>query len=161
MELLARRFSFNLFKNDIITTQYNIKIIKYNFMLSFKLNTNFYIRVKFVVSYDSSIYLQKTILSLHNDLMIAGENLESLYSWSLLLWLSNLCLHIVSNIYFIIKWMIVKHRDVEAWPLVSCLSCWLLAFFFQLLLLHIACDFASSQVKLSCRCEVKYSLALR
>lgn len=132
-----------------------------NFILSIKLNMNFYIRViKLVVSY-SYIYLQKTILSLHNDLMIAGENLESMYSWSLLFWLSSLSLHIVSNVYFIIQWMIVKHWDMDSWPLASCLCCWLLAFFFQLFLLHIACDFASSQVKLFCRCEVKYSLTLR
>jgi len=82
--------------------------------------------------------------------MIAAENLESLYSVSLLLWLGNLSLHAVSNMYFIIEWMIVKKWDEYTWPLVSCLFVWLLAFLFQLFLLHIACDFASSQVKLFC-----------
>ncbi|XP_011879613.1 PREDICTED: uncharacterized protein LOC105568507 isoform X3 [Vollenhovia emeryi] len=88
---------------------------------------------------------KKTILSLHNDLMITAENLESLYSWSLLFWLSSLSVHTVSNIYFIIEWMLVKKWEVQSWPLISCLSIWLLAFLLQLLLLHAACDFASSQ----------------
>lgn len=92
-----------------------------------------------------SICLQKTILNLHNDLMIAAENLESIYSWSLLFWIGNLSLHIVSNVYFIIVWMIMKSSEAQA-MFVLCLSAWLLAYLFQLLLLHIACHYASSQV---------------
>ncbi|XP_018318078.1 uncharacterized protein [Mycetomoellerius zeteki] len=92
-----------------------------------------------------TIISKKIILNLHNDLMIAAEDLESLYSLSLLFWLCNLCLHIVSNVYFIIIWMLEKKWDVESWPLVFCMCTWLLAFLFQLLLLHIACHFASSQ----------------
>ncbi|XP_039311422.1 uncharacterized protein LOC105196034 [Solenopsis invicta] len=88
---------------------------------------------------------KKTILDLHNDLMITAENLESLYSWSLLFWLGNLTLHTISNIYFIIQWIIIKQWNVISWGLVSCLSLWSLAFFIQLLLLHVACDFASFQ----------------
>lgn len=91
---------------------------------------------------------KKTILSLHNDLMIAAENFEAVNSWSLLLWLGNLCLHTVSNIYFIIDWVLKKWDNEVAWPLIRCLSIWLMGFVFQLLLLHIACDYASSQVKL-------------
>lgn len=87
------------------------------------------------------------IQSLHNDLMLAAENLESLYSWSLLLWLGNLSAHTVSNIYFIIEWILIASWEMIAWPLVRCLSVWVLAFLIQLLLLHIACDFASSQVR--------------
>ncbi|XP_011688051.1 PREDICTED: uncharacterized protein LOC105450095 [Wasmannia auropunctata] len=94
---------------------------------------------------NGTVISKKTILSLHNDLMIAGEDLESLYSLSLLFWLGHLSLHTVSNIYFVITWMLVKQWDVESWPLVSCFCNWLLAYLFQLLLLHIACDFASSQ----------------
>ncbi|KYN35869.1 hypothetical protein ALC56_09660 [Trachymyrmex septentrionalis] len=111
--------------------------------------------------YTRSIISKKTILSLHNDLMVAAEDLESLYSLSLLFWLCNLCLHTVSNVYFIIEWMIVKKWDVQSWPLVLCMCTWLLAFLFQLLLLHIACHFASSQVKLFCRCTVEYPFILR
>ncbi|XP_012228434.1 gustatory receptor 68a-like [Linepithema humile] len=92
----------------------------------------------------TTVISRKTILSLHNDLMIAAENFEAVNSWSLLLWLGNLCLHTVSNIYFIIEW-ILKKWDMMAWPLIRCLSVWVMAFVFQLLLLHIACDFASSQ----------------
>ncbi|RLU21153.1 ObirGr5 [Ooceraea biroi] len=83
-----------------------------------------------------------TILNLHNDLMVAAENLESLYSWSLLFWLGNLSLHIVSNLYFIIMWIFLESK--VGLP-IHCLSIWLLAFLFELLLLHIACNFASSQ----------------
>ncbi|XP_070523339.1 putative gustatory receptor 28a [Cardiocondyla obscurior] len=87
----------------------------------------------------------RIILNLHNDLMIAGESLESLYSWSLLFWLGSLSLHTISNIYFIIEWMIVKEWKTESWPLIGCLCLWLVAFIVQMILLHIACDFASSQ----------------
>ncbi|XP_012056840.1 PREDICTED: uncharacterized protein LOC105619936 [Atta cephalotes] len=98
-----------------------------------------------ISGYTKTIISKKIILSLHNDLMVAAESLESLYSLSLLFWLCNLCLHTVSNIYFIIEWMIVKKWDVQSWPLVLCMCTWLLAFLFQLLLLLIACHFASSQ----------------
>lgn len=86
--------------------------------------------------------------------MLAAENLESLYSWSLLLWLGNLGLHIVSNVYFIIEWILVTKWEMVVWPLTRCMSAWLLAFLIQLLLLHIVCDFASSQVRQSVRCKV-------
>ncbi|XP_032666717.1 putative gustatory receptor 2a [Odontomachus brunneus] len=88
---------------------------------------------------------RKTIQSLHNDLMLTAEDLESLYSWSLLFWLGNLGLHIVTNVYFIINWIRVTIWEMAIWPLTRCICTWLLAFFIQLLLLHIVCDFASSQ----------------
>ncbi|XP_025270150.1 uncharacterized protein LOC105258691 isoform X2 [Camponotus floridanus] len=90
---------------------------------------------------------KRTILTLHNDLMIAAENLESLCSWSLLFWLANLGLHTVSDIYFIIVWTLMNPWDKISWSLVYCLSAWLTAFLFQLVLLHIACHYACSQVK--------------
>ncbi|XP_072765701.1 uncharacterized protein [Anoplolepis gracilipes] len=86
-----------------------------------------------------------TILRLHNDLMIAAENLESMYSWSLLFWLGNLGLHTVSNMYFLIVWLTQNAWEGISWPLVICLATWLLACLFQLILLHIACHYASSQ----------------
>ncbi|XP_011630763.1 gustatory receptor for sugar taste 43a-like [Pogonomyrmex barbatus] len=98
-----------------------------------------------IASKEIATISKKTILSLHNDLMIAAENLESLYSLSLLFWIGSLSLHTVSNIYFIIEWILLKPWDTLALPLVYCMSTWLLAFLFQLLLLHVACDFASSQ----------------
>ncbi|XP_050455386.1 uncharacterized protein LOC126853579 [Cataglyphis hispanica] len=88
-----------------------------------------------------------TIRNLHNDLMVAAENLESIYSWSLLFWLGNLGLHIVSNIFHIVVWILESgHEETRkpiSWPLVYCF--WVLAFLLQLLLLHIACHYASSQ----------------
>ncbi|KAL6439781.1 hypothetical protein ACFW04_004071 [Cataglyphis niger] len=91
-----------------------------------------------------------TILNLHNDLMTAAENLESMYSWSLLFWLGNLGIHIVSNMFYIIVWMfknakVLSPEGPVSFGLVFCLSAWLLAFLFQLVLLHIACHYASSQ----------------
>ncbi|GAB1866431.1 Gustatory receptor [Camponotus japonicus] len=91
------------------------------------------------------IISKRTILTLHNDLMIAAENLESLYSWSLLFWLGNLGLHTVSNIYFIIDWTLMNPWNKVTWSSVYCLSGWLMAVLFQLLLLHIACHYACSQ----------------
>ncbi|XP_071630832.1 uncharacterized protein [Temnothorax longispinosus] len=91
------------------------------------------------------IISKKMILSMHNDLMIAAENLDSLYSWSLLFWLINLSLHTISNMYFVIQYLLMKQWEVQMWSLISCLSAWLLGFLFQLLLLHIVCDFASAQ----------------
>ncbi|KAM0736109.1 hypothetical protein ACS0PU_010070 [Formica fusca] len=93
---------------------------------------------------------ETTILNLHNDLMIAAENLNSIYSWSLLLWLGNLGIHIISNILYIIVWIFkngnaLRPWEPVSWPLVYCMSIWLLAFLFQLLLLHIACHYTSSQ----------------
>ncbi|XP_071560320.1 uncharacterized protein [Temnothorax nylanderi] len=91
------------------------------------------------------IISKKMILSMYNDLMIAAENLDSLYSWSLLFWLASLSLNTISNMFFVIQWLLMKQSDVQMWPVISCLCTWLLAFVFQLLLLHIACDFASAQ----------------
>ncbi|XP_029666254.1 uncharacterized protein LOC115237395 [Formica exsecta] len=88
---------------------------------------------------------KRTILNLHNDLMIAAENLESMYSWSLLFWLGSLGLHTVSNIFFIIVWTLQKPWQAVTWSLVYCLTAWLLAFLFQILLLHITCHYASFQ----------------
>lgn len=101
-----------------------------------------------IINGSCHLYARKTIQSLHNDLMLIAENLESLYSWSLLFWLGNLSLHTVTNVYFIIESILVPSWEMVAWPLICCLSAWLVAFLFQLLLLHIACHFASSQVKL-------------
>ncbi|XP_072758517.1 uncharacterized protein [Anoplolepis gracilipes] len=94
---------------------------------------------------DITTISKTTILNLHNDLMTAAENLESMYSWSLLFWLGNLGLHIVSGIYFIIVGIFTKLWEKVAWSLVLCVSAWLLAFLFQILLLHFACHYASSQ----------------
>ncbi|XP_071630833.1 uncharacterized protein [Temnothorax longispinosus] len=43
------------------------------------------------------------------------------------------------------KYLLMKQWEVQMWSLISCLSAWLLGFLFQLLLLHIVCDFASAQ----------------
>ncbi|XP_071633150.1 uncharacterized protein [Temnothorax longispinosus] len=106
------------------------------------------------------IISKKMILSMHNDLMIAAENLDSLYSWSLLFWLANLSLHTISNMYFVIQWLLMKQWNVQMWPLVSCLCTWLLEFVFQLLLIHIACDFASAQANRMGPIQVEWQVKL-
>ncbi|XP_077274244.1 uncharacterized protein LOC143903973 [Temnothorax americanus] len=107
-----------------------------------------------------SICLQKMILNMYNDLMIAAENLDSLYSWSLLFWLASLSLNTISNMYFVIQYLFTKQWEVQMWSLVSCLSAWLLGFLFQLLLLHIACDFASAQANRMGSIQVEWQVKL-
>lgn len=92
------------------------------------------------------VYSSKTIQDLHNDLMLSSETLGSLYSWSLLFWLGNLSIHSVSNLYFIIDWVILTPWTNIAWPLIINMWCWLIGFITQLLALHIACDYTINEV---------------
>lgn len=79
--------------------------------------------------------------------MGAGERLVSLYRWSLLLWLGNLSMHCVSNMYYMTDWILDLWKDYAiAVPLILCLGSWMIAFVSQVLLIHIACDFTSKQV---------------
>lgn len=94
------------------------------------------------------VYSSKTIQDLHNDLMLSSETLGSLYSWSLLFWLGNLSIHSVSNLYFIIDWVILTPWTNIAWPLIINMWCWLIGFITQLLALHIACDYTINEVVL-------------
>ncbi|KAI4501177.1 hypothetical protein M0802_003550 [Mischocyttarus mexicanus] len=86
----------------------------------------------------------KTIQAWHNELMIAGENLNALYTWAILLWLANLSVHGVSDLYFIIDRILNSWDDIH-WPSIACLGSWSLAALSQLLILHISCDYASTQ----------------
>ncbi|XP_012286416.1 uncharacterized protein LOC105702979 [Orussus abietinus] len=87
----------------------------------------------------------KVIERLHGDLMVAGESLDSQYSNSVLLWLTNLCIHIVSNLYFVIDWTTSRSWDDVQWRIVICLVSWLMAFVGQLVLLNMSCHFTSSE----------------
>lgn len=84
---------------------------------------------------------RKDIEYLHNVLMIASERLNDLYSWSLLLWLGNLCLHIVSGLYFIMTRLM--SWNIYEWRVISCLIAWLASFLGQLTLLTFTCDFTA------------------
>ncbi|XP_031775904.1 putative gustatory receptor 2a [Apis florea] len=97
------------------------------------------------VGYKSSNISRQTIQDLHNDLMLSSETLGSLYSWSLLFWLGNLSIHSVSNLYFIIDWVILTPWTNIAWPLIFNMWCWLIGFITQLLALHIACDYTINE----------------
>ncbi|XP_011312593.1 putative gustatory receptor 28b [Fopius arisanus] len=84
----------------------------------------------------------KTIERLHDDLMVMGEALVSMYSWSLMAWVINLSFHLVFNLYFVIDWIL---KPGNAWALVFCLLSWTVAFTAQLILLHYSCDWASTE----------------
>ncbi|XP_047351148.1 putative gustatory receptor 28a [Vespa velutina] len=86
----------------------------------------------------------KTIQTWHNELMTAGENLSALYMWLILLWLANLSVHSVSDLYFIIDKVLNNNENLH-WPSVSCLASWFLVFVTQLLILHISCGYVSSE----------------
>ncbi|KAI4483268.1 hypothetical protein M0804_008323 [Polistes exclamans] len=86
----------------------------------------------------------KTIQAWHNELMIDGENLNALFTWAILLWLANLSIHSVSDLYFIIDRILNTWDDLH-FPSVACLGSWFLAITSQLLILHISCDYASTQ----------------
>lgn len=77
------------------------------------------------------------IEEIHGNLIDIGEELASMYSWSIILWLANLCLHIVSDLY------LTKYRTLEA---LFCLISWMVNFFWQLWLLISSCHFASDEV---------------
>lgn len=89
-------------------------------------------------------FLLKVIEKFYSDLIIASRKLNSIYSWSLLLWLFNVSSHTVSNTYFIIT----AFMDHDFEMLIQlCLAGWFLAYVTQLVVLHVACDFACTQVK--------------
>ncbi|XP_046415193.1 putative gustatory receptor 28a [Neodiprion virginianus] len=104
-------------------------------------------------SKDSSMPVQKypavdfrVIHQLHNSLMNASESLSSQYSWPLLAWLISLCGHSVANLYFLIDWLVSTTESVNTrWSLVACIAWWVVVFGSQLLLLHIACHYTSSE----------------
>ncbi|XP_060811963.1 uncharacterized protein LOC132905054 [Bombus pascuorum] len=97
------------------------------------------------VGYKSTSVSKKTIQELHNELMLSGESLGSLYSWSLFFWLGNLSVHIISNLYFIIDWVIVTNGYNLSWPLIFNMSSWLVGYMGQLLALHIVCDYTVTE----------------
>lgn len=78
--------------------------------------------------------------------MIFGESLGSLYSWSLFFWLGNLSIHIISNLYLIIDWIIATNGYNLSWPLIFNMSSWLVGYVGQLLALHIVCDYTITEV---------------
>ncbi|XP_033228251.1 uncharacterized protein LOC117180051 [Belonocnema kinseyi] len=84
----------------------------------------------------------KVVEKFYGDLITASRKLNSIYSWSLLLWLFNVSSHTVSNTYFIIT----AFMDHDFEMLIQlCLAGWFLAYVTQLIVLHVACDFACSQ----------------
>ncbi|XP_063972643.1 uncharacterized protein LOC135160245 [Diachasmimorpha longicaudata] len=87
----------------------------------------------------------RNVEHLHDNLMVLGEKLESMYSWSLMAWVINLSFHLVFNLYFIIDWIL---KPEVIWAPVFCLLSWTVAFAGQLILLHYACDYASQEASM-------------
>ncbi|KAF7989426.1 hypothetical protein HCN44_008100 [Aphidius gifuensis] len=80
---------------------------------------------------------------LYDVLMTSGEQLEFIYSWSLILWLGNLTLHIVSDLYFLSDGILEVNIS---YSLMSCLLAWLSTFIWQIILLNWACHTASHEI---------------
>ncbi|XP_054007385.1 uncharacterized protein LOC128891697 isoform X1 [Hylaeus anthracinus] len=97
------------------------------------------------IGYKSTTISRKTIQDLHNELMLTAELLNSIYSWSLFFWLGNLSVHSVSNLYFIIDWVILSPWSKIPWRMICNMWFWLVAFITQLVALHIGCDYASTE----------------
>ncbi|XP_050471877.1 uncharacterized protein LOC126864507 [Bombus huntii] len=97
------------------------------------------------VGYKSTSVSRKTIQELHDELMVSGESLGSLYSWSLFFWLGNLSVHIISNLYLIIDWIIVTNAYSLSWPVIFNTSSWLSGYMGQLLALHLVCDYTITE----------------
>ncbi|XP_003490866.3 uncharacterized protein LOC100746938 [Bombus impatiens] len=97
------------------------------------------------VGYKSTSVSRKTIQELHDELMVSGESLGSLYSWSLFFWLGNLSVHIISNLYLIIDWIIVTNAYSLPWPVIFNTSSWLSGYMGQLLALHLVCDYTITE----------------
>lgn len=85
----------------------------------------------------------KIIEHLHNDMMVIAENLNIAFSWSIIFWIGNLCLHSVSDIYFVMAWISDEHIY---WKLINCLLAWIFLFISQIILLCYSCHYTSSQV---------------
>ncbi|KAK0094586.1 hypothetical protein PV326_010516 [Microctonus aethiopoides] len=88
----------------------------------------------------------KIIEHLHNDMMVIAENLNTVFSWSIMFWIGNLCLHSVSDIYFVMAWISDEHIY---WKLINCLLAWILLFISQIILLCYSCHYTSSQLAAS------------
>ncbi|XP_076626267.1 uncharacterized protein LOC143344269 [Colletes latitarsis] len=97
------------------------------------------------IGYKSSTVSRKTVQDLHNELMLIAESLNNIYWWSLLFWLGNLCVHSVSNLYFIIDWVMLTSWSRIPWRMLFNMLFWLIVYVAQLLALHIACHYATTE----------------
>nr|AXU39971.1 gustatory receptor [Meteorus pulchricornis] len=84
-----------------------------------------------------------TIETLHHHMLTVAENLNSAYSWSILLWLMNLFLHSVCNLYFVSSWIVKTAFKLD---LMTVFLIWIISFSAQLFVLNYVCHYASSEV---------------
>lgn len=83
------------------------------------------------------------IQRLYDDLLAAGEKLDEIYTWLMMGWIGNLFLHTVSDMYFVIFWILTAQNYFF---LINCLLAWLTSSFWQLFLINSACHSASVEV---------------
>ncbi|XP_014222192.1 putative gustatory receptor 2a [Trichogramma pretiosum] len=81
----------------------------------------------------------------YNYLLAIGERLNEIYSLPLFLYLLNLFAHAVSNMYYFSIWTIVDRDYVSQPRVLLCLVAWLVVYFGQMCLIHIACHFVSAE----------------
>lgn len=97
----------------------------------------------------------KLIEHLYDDLMVISESLNLIHSWPMMLWLINLCLHSVSDMYFVISFILDQEDMIFRWDFV-CLVTWIMAFISQLVMLNYACHSTSYKVL----CWIFYKILL-
>lgn len=78
------------------------------------------------------------IEKLLDDLLSVAENLQSIYSWSLIFWFGNLTLHTISGFY--------RVNVAKKSRMIYRVALWLTNFIWQLWLLTSSCHFASKEV---------------
>ncbi|XP_034945584.1 gustatory receptor 68a-like [Chelonus insularis] len=82
---------------------------------------------------------------LHDDLMVITENLNSIFFWSVLLWLTNLSTHSISSSFYALSWLLDQGSFTPSvyFSPIYCLSSWITSFAFQIFMLCYACHHAS------------------
>lgn len=96
-------------------------------------------------------FLAQVVEKLYQRLLLIGEKFGDLHSWPLIIWLSNLCLHCVSGLYFLMSLAInaVSGKGNTSLEAALCLFIWIVAFLAQIILLQFSCEFTAHQVRQS------------
>ncbi|KAJ8680860.1 hypothetical protein QAD02_016647 [Eretmocerus hayati] len=81
----------------------------------------------------------------YNQLLDTSRKFNDTYSCSLLMFIFNLFLHTVCNMYFFVYWLIVNPDYLTNAKVMSCEFVWLVMFVVQLMALYSVCDFASEE----------------
>lgn len=96
-----------------------------------------------------STLLSQVVERLYEQLLLIGETFRDLYSWPLMIWISNLCLHSVSNLYFLFDWIIDSASGEDSIQVATtlCILIWIVVYLSQIVLLQYSCEFTAHQVR--------------